>query len=142
MLTPVTPEQITAVEATLEDPRLHLDAVAADFYRRLFDASPDVAPLFSADPAVQRRRFGSELETIARTIGRHPAFLAEVSHLGARHRGYGVRAAHYRLAGPPLLDALAAALGNGWTPEVAEAWGLAYHLTVETMMGERSGPEP
>jgi hemoglobin-like flavoprotein len=129
----VTPEQISLVEATLEDRALDLDAVAADFYHRLFAADPTMAAMFSADPDVQRRRFATELQAICRAIRRHPDFLAGAGALGARHRRYGVEAAHYRAAGPPLLDALAAALGHRWTPEVAEAWRLAYHLTVEAM---------
>jgi len=129
----VTPEQISLVEATLEDRTIDVDAVAADFYRRLFAADPAVGALFSADPDVQRQKFATELEVICRAIRRHPHFVAEAAALGARHRDYGVEAAHYRTAGPPLLDALAAALGDRWTPEVAEAWRLAYHLTVEAM---------
>jgi hemoglobin-like flavoprotein len=129
----VTPEQISLVEATLEDGGFDLDAVAADFYRRLFAAEPALKTMFSADPDVQRQKFADELESICRAIRRHPDFLASAGALGARHRDYGVTAAHYRMAGPPLLDALAAALGNRWTPEVDDAWRLAYHLTVEAM---------
>jgi hemoglobin-like flavoprotein len=129
----VTPDQIAAVEATLADERLDLDVVAADFYRRLFAGAPATSALFSGDPDVQRQKFATELEAIGRAIRRHPDFLAEARALGARHRDYGVEAMHYRQAGPPLLDALAAALGDRWTPEVADAWRLAYHLTTEAM---------
>jgi hemoglobin-like flavoprotein len=129
----VTPEQLAAVETTLAEDRLDLDAVAADFYRRLFAGAPATVALFSGDADVQRQKFATELEAIGRAIRRHPDFLAETRALGARHRAYGVEAVHYRQAGPPLLDALAAALGDRWTPEVAEAWRLAYHLTAEAM---------
>ena len=129
----MTPEQIAAVEATLEDDRLDLDTVAADFYQRLFRADPAIAVLFTADPAEQRQKFADELAAIGRAIRRHPDFLAGAGALGARHRQYGVDAAAYRRAGPPLLDALAAALGDRWTPALADAWRLAYHLTVEAM---------
>ena len=132
-MAPVTPEQIAAVEATLEDDRLDLDAVAADFYRRLFGADPAAAALFTGDPGEQRQKFAAELAAVGRAIHRHQDFLAEAAALGARHRGYGVDAGAYRRAGPPLLEALGAALGDRWTPEVAEAWRLAYHLTVEAM---------
>jgi nitric oxide dioxygenase len=128
----MTPEQISLVEATLGN-GLDLDAVAADFYRRLFAADPATGALFSADPDVQRQKFAAELEAICRSIRRHPDFLASAAALGARHRAEGVEAAHYRAAGPPLLDALAAGLGDRWTPDVADAWRLAYHLTVEAM---------
>ena len=91
--------------------------------------------MFTTDPGVQRARFAAELDgdrpfdPVASTT-----FAPTAAALGARHRGYGVRAAHYRLMGEALLAALAAALGDGWTDEVAEAWALAYNLTAETMM--------
>ena len=37
--------------------------------------------------------------------------------------------------GAALMSTLAAALGDGWTADVEEAWVLAYDLTAETMMG-------
>jgi hemoglobin-like flavoprotein len=41
------------------------------------------------------------------------------------------------------MAALAAALGDRWTDEAAEAWALAYNLTAETMMlGGLEGPGP
>ena len=42
--------------------------------------------------------------------------------------------------GEALLGALAAALGDGWTDEVEEAWRLAYNLTAEAMMTGASSP--
>ena len=130
----MTPEQIELVERSLEQARPRLADLVDDFYVRLFASDPEVADLFTTDPAVQRARFAAELETIAATIRRHDAFLLEVRRLGARHVEYGVRAADYRLAGPALLGALAASLGDAWTDDVALAWRLAYNLTAETMM--------
>jgi hemoglobin-like flavoprotein len=129
----MTPEQIAAVEETLADGGLDLDAVAADFYRRLFAAEPGTAALFDADLGAQRRKFADELAAIGRAIRDHPEFLHEAQALGSRHRAYGVHAGHHRAAARPLLEALAAALGDRWTPATAEAWRLAYHLTVEAM---------
>jgi nitric oxide dioxygenase len=67
--------------------------------------------------------------------------MARTAVLGVTHRDFGVRAVHYRIAGTALFDALADALGSAWTPEVAEAWHLAYSLVSEAMMGaqDRSG---
>ena len=62
-------------------------------------------------------------------------FMTRTRHLGVRHRGYGVTAEHYRLMGDALLGALAEQCSD-WTPELAEAWSLAYNLTTEAMMLE------
>ena len=128
----MTPEQIGLVESTLA--ALDLDALAADFYERAFREDPSLAAMFTTDPAVQRDRFAAELTEIVRSIHSLDTFATRTGALGARHHGYGVRAAHYRLMGGALLAALAAALGSAWTPDAEAAWTLAYNLTAESMM--------
>jgi hemoglobin-like flavoprotein len=128
----MTPEQIRLVEDTATV--LDLAGVAADFYGRVFDRDPALSEMFTSDPALQRARFAAELREIVTSIGRHDRFAPAVRALGARHRAYGVRAAHYRLMGDALVAALANALGPAWTPEVEEAWTMAYALTAETML--------
>ena len=128
----MTPGQIALVEATLAS--VDLDGLAGDFYRRAFAGDRALSAMFTSDPAVQRARFAAELAAIVGAIRSLDTFASNARSLGARHRGYGVRSAHYRLMGEALLAALAAALGEGWTADVEEAWGLAYNLTAETMM--------
>jgi nitric oxide dioxygenase len=128
----VTPEQIELVETTIE--AIGLDELAADFYRRAFALDPSLADMFTAEPAVQEQRFAAELALIITSIRRCDDFEAETHALGARHRRYGVRAAHYRLMGEALMGALAGALDTRWNDAVEEAWRLAYNLTAETMM--------
>ena len=128
----MTPRQIGLVTETLES--LDLDVVAADFYRRVFDTNPSLATMFTTDPLFQRARFATELAALVRSIQDLDRFCSSAEALGARHRGYGARAAHYQLMGTALTASLAAALGARWTADVEEAWMLAYNLTVETMM--------
>jgi len=128
----MTPAQITLVEDTMTS--IDVDQLAGDFYRRAFATDPTLMEMFTSDPDVQRTRFGAELAEIVRSIRTLDSFGPSVRSLGAMHREYGVRAAHYRLMGGVLLDSLASALGESWTAETAEAWKLAYNLTAETMM--------
>ncbi len=138
----VTPEQITIVQTTVTSLSAEsLDALAGDFYARLFAADPDVAALFTGDLTEQRHKFSESLVAIIGAIRRLDAFTTDGAALGRRHQAYGVRAAHYRLAGDALLDAVGASLGSAWTPAVAEAWALAYHLTVTAMTTDSTAAE-
>ena len=128
----MTPDQISAVEESVA--RVDLDRLTADFYRRAFAEDPTLSEMFTSDPAVQRVRFAAELHEIVRSMRSMDAFEPAVRALGERHRSYGVRAAHYRLMGKALMAAFAAELGDRWTPEVEEAWQLAYNLTAESML--------
>jgi hemoglobin-like flavoprotein len=135
---PMTPRQVEIVEATLAS--INVRALAADFYERALAADPDLARMFTTDLEVQQARFATELAAILRSIRAHDQFVTAGRALGARHRGYGVVAAHYRIMGDALLAARADAVGPDWTEEVAEAWRLAYNLTAETMMSGARAP--
>ena len=134
----MTPRQIEIVEATVDG--LDLSQLAADFYERALAAEPELARMFTTDWEVQQVRFATELDAIVRLIRSHDEFVAAGRALGARHRSYGVVAAHYRLMGDALMGALADAMGPDWNNEVEEAWRLAYNLTAETMMSGARAP--
>ena len=137
----MTPGQIELVESTVAT--LDLEPLAADFYERAFALDPALSEMFTTDALVQRARFAAELDEIVHSIRSIDTFAPAAMALGARHRGYGVKASHYRLMGQALMASLAAALGPRWTSEVEEAWGLAYNLIAETMMtGAMEDPLP
>ncbi len=137
----MTPGQIALVEQTLT--WVDLDALAEDFYRRALSTTPELTAMFTSDPVVQRARFAAELAEIVRSIRSLDNLASTARPLGARHRGYGVRAAHYRLMGDALLASLAAASGDRWSTEIEEAWTMAYNLTAEIMMmGARDDDRP
>ncbi len=137
----MTPRQIALVAESFES--LDLDALAGEFYRRVFTGDAALAAMFTSDPAIQRVRFATELATLVGSIRQLDTFCSSAHALGARHRDYGARAVHYRLMGRALLSTLAAELGPRWTAEVAEAWALAYNLMAETMMtGALAQPRP
>src|SRR3954451_414661 len=128
----MAPEQLALVVETLA--ALDLDALASDFYARATSAEPALAAMFTTDAVTQRARFTAELAQIVAVMASADELTAATHPLGLRHRRYGVRAGHYRVMGVALLAALAAALGPRWTPEVEDAWALAYNLTAESMM--------
>lgn len=129
----MTPEEIALVEGSMHSVSGSLDELAVRFYARLFAAAPDAQALFTHDPALQRAKFVEELEEIVVVIRDMPAFLERTHELGARHRGYGVRAAHYRTAGDALVGALGDVMGDEMTDEMRDAWRQAFDLVAETM---------
>ena len=128
----MTPRQIALVESSVD--QVDLDVLVATFYERAFAADPSLVEMFTTEPVVQRARFAAELAEIVGSIRSIDTFGPAARALGARHRGYGVRAGHYRVMGGALLDALADVHGQRWTPELGEAWALAYNLIAETML--------
>jgi hemoglobin-like flavoprotein len=126
----VTPQDIALVKATLDRP--DMDALAADFYERLFAARPDLRELFPTQLDDQRRKFLDELRAIADAIGDLDRFVRKARELGERHVGYGVTTRDYRSVGVALLAAWTNLLPD--QPETVAAWGAAYTMVAEAMM--------
>lgn len=138
----MTPEQITLVQASLARLGPELPALATRFYQELFERNPALSALFTTDLAVQEVRFAEKLTEIVRAMPRLGELLGHTRALGARHAGYGVRAADYRTVGDALLAALAAALGGGFDAPTREAWDIAYNLVAETMLEGAAAARP
>jgi nitric oxide dioxygenase len=72
-------------------------------------------------------------------LGNLASILPAASALAKRHVGYGAKAEHYPVVGAALLWTLEKGLGDGWTPDVAEAWKTAYGTLSGFMINEAYG---
>ena len=138
----MTPEQITLVQASFARLGPDLPTLATRFYQELFGRNPALSTLFTTDLAVQEVRFAEKLAEIVRSMPRLGELLGHTRALGARHAGYGVRAADYRTVGDALLAGLAAVLGDSFDAPTREAWDIAYNLVAETMLEGAAAVRP
>ena len=138
----MTPEQITLVQASFERLGPDLPVLATRFYQELFARDPALRPLFTTPMELQKVKFVEKLTEIVRAFPRLDELLGHTRALGARHVGYGVRAADYRILGDALLAALAAILGDSFDAPTREAWTLAYNLVAETMLEGAAAARP
>jgi hemoglobin-like flavoprotein len=138
----MTPEQISLVQSSVERLGPQLPAMATRFYQELFRRDPALRSLFATDMTEQKARFAVKLTEIVHSIPRLEELLGHTRALGARHAGYGVRAADYQTVGNALLDALAAVLGEGFDDPTRQAWALAYNLVAETMLEGAASARP
>jgi len=135
----VTPDQVKAIQDSFKLVAPISDQAAAMFYGRLFDIAPAVKPLFRGDMTEQGRKLMATLGVVVNSLGNLEAVLPAASALAKRHVDYGVTADHYTPVGAALLWTLEKGLGEQWTPQLAEAWGAAYTLLSEYMIGEAYG---
>ncbi len=110
------------------------EATAERFYRKLFEASPELRPLFIGDLRSQGRRLMEMIGAAVRLLDHPDALLPVLSQLGARHAGYGVQPGDYRKVGEALLATLEAGLGDAFDAETREAWRAMYGLVSRTMI--------
>jgi hemoglobin-like flavoprotein len=130
----MTPEQIALVRASYDALSPDRATMATEFYRRLFATDPSARELFNTNVSEMAVKFSVELEALVDTISSFPEFSPRVRELGARHAGYGVRAAHYGSVREALIGALAEHLAARWNAELEAAWYRAFNLVAEVMM--------
>jgi hemoglobin-like flavoprotein len=135
----MTPDHITLVQQSFAKVVPISDAAAVIFYDRLFAVAPSVKAMFPADMTEQRKKLMAMLAAVVNGLSNLESVLPAASALAKRHVSYGAKAEHYPVVGGALLWTLEKGLGDGWTPEVADAWTAAYGTLSGFMISQAYG---
>jgi len=131
----MTPRQVEIIRASWTQVEPIADVASTLFYDRLFDLDPTLRRLFRrTDMAQQKKLLMQTLTVVVRSLDRLETIIPAVQALGRRHAGYGVRASHYETVGQALLWTLGQGLGDGFTPELQDAWTEAYTVLATVMI--------
>ncbi|MGW1407408.1 globin domain-containing protein [Streptomyces sp. NPDC002403] len=122
------------VRATLPAVGAAIGDIADLFYRKLFEAHPELLrDLFNRgnqSSGAQRQALAGSIAAFATHLIEHPdtrpdVMLGRIAH---KHASLGVTAAQYDVVHTHLFAAIAEVLGDAVTPEVAAAWDEVYWL--------------
>ncbi|MFE7107523.1 globin domain-containing protein [Streptomyces sp. NPDC057575] len=122
------------VRATLPAVGAAIGDIADLFYRKLFDAHPELLrDLFNRGnqaSGAQRQALAGSIAAFATQLIEHPdtrpdVMLGRIAH---KHASLGVTPAQYDVVHTHLFAAIAEVLGDAVTPEVAAAWDEVYWL--------------
>src|SRR3954454_6505190 len=122
----MTPEQVELVQQSFAKVAPISEQAAVLFYDRLFEAAPSVKAMFPANITEQPKKLMATLAVVVNGLGNLESVLPAASALAKRHVNYGAKPEHYPVVGSALLWTLEKGLGDGWTPDIAEAWTVAY----------------
>ena len=134
----MTPEQL----ALVRDTATKVDGAGEDLARRFSGRLLELRPSASTQCPVdlhEPRTFVDEVLFLATAAADLPVFVERARDLGRRQQRSGVRTTDYPLLGEALLGAVEAVSGEGWTPEVADAWRCLFALVSETMLEGAAG---
>ncbi|MFF3262691.1 globin domain-containing protein [Streptomyces sp. NPDC002932] len=134
-------EQSTAtVRATLPAVGAAIGDIADLFYRKLFDAHPELLrDLFNRGnqaSGAQRQALAGSIAAFATQLVEHPdtrpdVMLGRIAH---KHASLGITAAQYDVVHTHLFAAITEVLGDAVTPEVAAAWDEVYWLMANALI--------
>lgn len=120
---------IETIKATVPALQLHANAITEHFYPLLFSQYPEVLPYFNQT----NQGKGTQPKALANAVVAYGANIDELGNLSEavtaivqKHCSLGIQAEQYDAVGDCLLQAIAAVLGSAATPEVIDAWALAY----------------
>jgi hemoglobin-like flavoprotein len=109
------------------------EQAAALFYSRLFELDPSLRPLFRGDLKEQGKKLMDSLRLVVANVKNLDRIIPGIRALGQRHVAYGVRDEHYDTVGAALLWTLEQGLGEHFTPQVRQAWAMAYDALATSM---------
>ena len=101
-------------------------ALAATFYRRLFEAEPDLRRLFADNLRPQESKLAAMLAMVVAGMDDWQALAPTLAALGRRHADLGVRPEHFPPVGAALLAALSERTDGTLDPAAADAWRRAF----------------
>uniref|UniRef100_A0AAU3GRC3 nitric oxide dioxygenase n=1 Tax=Streptomyces sp. NBC_01401 TaxID=2903854 RepID=A0AAU3GRC3_9ACTN len=128
------------VRATLPAVGAAIGDIADLFYRKLFDAHPELLrDLFNRGnqaSGTQRRALAGSIAAFATQLVEHPDVRPDVmlGRIANKHASLGITAPQYEIVHTHLFAAIAEVLGDAVTPEVAAAWDEVYWLMANALI--------
>ncbi|KAM0282018.1 hypothetical protein ACHAQH_003224 [Verticillium albo-atrum] len=125
----LTEAQTAIVKSTAPILKEHGTTITTVFYKSMIGAHPELRNIFN----LSNQRTGAQQKALANAVLAYATHIDELQKLGPaveriaqKHVSLGVTPDQYAIVGEHLIKAIATVLGDGLTPEVAEAWTAAY----------------
>lgn len=134
----LSPRQIELIKAT--EPALveHGTTITKVFYKNMLSAHPELNNVFN----IPNQRNGHQQRSLAGALF---AYAANINNLGAlgpavelicqKHASLYIQPDQYHIVGKHLIEAMGEVLGDALTPEIKQAWAVAYWQLAEIMIG-------
>ncbi|MDO6435209.1 globin domain-containing protein [Flavitalea sp. BT771] len=131
----MTVNQVFLVQKTWKIFRnINVEVVGDVFYSKLFTEVPAARRLFKGPMTAQYKKLIDMISIIVARLERIDEITDDIRNMAVRHKGYGVKAAHYKAVGDALLWTLEQGLGKDWTEDIREAWTLCYRTLSDAMI--------
>ena len=134
----MTYEQKELVKGTVPILREHGVALTTYFYNRMLSGNPELKNVFNS----ANQQNGAQPTALAMSVlayAEHidnPGVLAHaVNRIANKHVSLDIRPEQYAIVGKHLLASISEVLGEGASPALIEAWGMAYDQLAGIMIG-------
>ncbi|KAJ9104951.1 hypothetical protein QFC19_003746 [Naganishia cerealis] len=133
---PLTPEQVQIVKSTVPVLEEHGESITTVFYRNMLAAHPELNNIFNTTNQInghQARALAASVYAYAKYIDDLGVLSPAVEQICQKHASLYIQPEQYDIVGEHLLKAMGEVLGEALTPEILDAWGVAYWQLAEIM---------
>jgi hemoglobin-like flavoprotein len=138
MAEPLDAQTIAIVKSTAPALQKHGVEITTRMYARLFE-NEDIKQMFdqaAQESGEQPKRLAAAIIGYANNVEKLENLTGAVERMVARHVETGVKPEHYPYVAEALLPAIRDVLGEAATDEVLEAWGKAYWVLADILIGK------
>lgn len=133
----LSPDQVQIIKATVPVLEQYGDKITTVFYGNMLAAHPDLNNIFNTTHQVtghQPKALAASLYAYAKYIDDLGVLSPAVEKICQKHASLYIRPEHYDIVGEYLLKAMGQVLGDALTPDILEAWGVAYWQLAKIMI--------
>lgn len=108
------------------------------FYKRMFKNNPELRSVFNMGNQAngkQKQALAGAVLAYAEHIENPSVLINVLKGIGNKHVSLNIQAQDYKIVGTHLIASIAEVLGEVATPDLLEAWTLAYYELAEIMIG-------
>ncbi|KAF2471833.1 globin-like protein [Lindgomyces ingoldianus] len=138
----LSPEQVATIKATVPVLAAYGETITRQFYKNMLAANPSLKSIFNHTHQAtghQPRALAGSLFAYASNIDDLGKLSPAVELICHKHASLYVQPDQYKIVGKHLLETMKEVLGDAATPEIMEAWGVAYWQLAEIMIGKEAG---
>ncbi|MBS0493763.1 MAG: NO-inducible flavohemoprotein [Proteobacteria bacterium] len=138
MLTQKTKDIVKATAPVLAE---HGNDIIKCFYKRMFEAHPELKNVFNMvhqEQGQQQQALARAVYAYAENIEDPSSLMAVLKNIANKHASLGVRPEQYPIVGENLLAAIKEVLGGAATDDIISAWAQAYGNLADVLMGMES----
>lgn len=137
----ITNNQKDLIKATVPVLKENGVLLTTHFYKRMFAHNPELKNVFNMgnqQNGKQQTALAMAVLAYAENIENPAVLMPVVDGIGQKHISLDIRPEHYIIVGEHLLASISEVLGDAATPELIEAWGVAYSQLAEIMSGHET----
>ncbi len=120
-----TTDQLDTLRTSLRTLAPSGERLSTGFFTRLFKSHPPLRPLFPTDLTRRNQDLMAALGTLVKNAHRLGAIEHLLTEFGARNQLSGILPHHYGMARDAMLRAMQETMGQEWSPQHEQAWGMA-----------------